>query len=82
MRHARPSDLDRIADLLSALRGLPLKEKSHGVFYHRGQAFLHFHEDAGFLFADLRAGDDFERFSVTTDAERSTLLAEARRRAC
>jgi hypothetical protein len=80
VRHARPEDLDRLAPLLEALRALPgIKEKARGVFYRGSKAFLHFHEDAGGLFADLRRDNDFERFPVTTAKERSAFLTAARK---
>jgi hypothetical protein len=67
VRHARPADLDRLEDVIAALRAAPeLAERSRGVFYRRSRAFLHFHEDAGDLYADIRGGDDFDRFPVTT----------------
>ncbi len=68
MKHAGALALDALEPLLERLRPLPMKEKSRGVFYRRSQAFLHFHEDPKGLFADLRnaAGDDFDRFDVTT----------------
>jgi len=50
------------------------------VFYFRSKAFLHFHEDPKGLFADLRTGDDFERFEVTEDAGRQALLAATQAR--
>ena len=75
MRHARRQDLDRLAPLLAALRKLTaLKEKSRGVFYRGAKAFRHFHEDASEFFADLRSSEDFERFPVTTEAQREGLL--------
>ncbi len=81
MRHARPADLDRLDDVIAALRALPtLIERARGVFYRRGRAFLHFHEDAGALYADVRGETDFDRFPVTTAAQRRSFLAEARRR--
>ena len=81
MRHARPDALDRLEDVLAALRSMPaLKEKSRGAFYRGARAFIHFHEDGAALFADLRGGDDFDRFEVTTPAARRALLAEVRRR--
>ncbi|ATQ43111.1 hypothetical protein [Caulobacter mirabilis] len=72
MKHAGSRALDRLEPLLERLRALPgLKEKSRGTFfYRRGKAFLHFHEDPTGLHADLRAGDDFDRFRVETEAER------------
>ena len=69
MRHARPMDLDRIEPLLGRLRGFDaLAEKSRGVFYLRSRAFIHFHEDHGAMYADVRraADGDFERLRVDT----------------
>ena len=84
MKHATASALDQLEPLLGELRALPgLKERSHGVFYRKGRAFLHFHEDPKGLFADIReaAGDDFERVEVTGAAGRAALVAAARERA-
>ncbi|MDO8899959.1 MAG: hypothetical protein Q7V15_01235 [Phenylobacterium sp.] len=81
MRHARAEALDQLEPLLSELRQLPgMKEAARGVFYRRGRAFLHFHEDAAGLFADLRAdgAPAFERFDVTAEAGRAALLSAAR----
>lgn len=67
MKHAGAAALDRLEPLLIQIRALGrLKERSRGVFYLKSRAFLHFHEDAAGLFADLRQpeGDDFDRFKV------------------
>ncbi|MBI5939628.1 MAG: hypothetical protein HY859_04300 [Caulobacterales bacterium] len=79
MKHAGPSALDQLEPLVARVRALPgLKEKSRGVFYRGGKAFLHFHEDPAGLFADVRlAGQDFERFRVETEEEREGFLALA-----
>lgn len=75
MRHARPKDLDRIAPLLADLRKLSgLKERTLGSFYCGSKGFLHFHEDAGALFADLKSGDDFARFPASTQRDQKALL--------
>ena len=75
MKHATPLALDRLEDLLGRLRKHDdLRERQRGVFYHRSRAFLHFHEDPSGLFADLRLNDDFDRFPVNSEAERSALL--------
>lgn len=80
MRHAKPEDLDRLEALLGELRKLAgLKEKSRGTFYRGSRAFLHFHEHDGGLFADARFADDFERFAVTTVAERKRFLGAVKR---
>lgn len=81
MRHAGPDALDRLEDLLVVLRAISaLKEKSRGVFYSGGRAFLHFHEDPAGLFADMRHGTGFERFEVTTKAQRRDFLVSLRDR--
>ena len=45
------------------------------MFYRRSKAYLHFHEDPTGLFADLRTGEKFERFRVSSAGEQSHLLA-------
>ena len=75
MKHAGSTALDRLEPILQELRKIgALKEKSRGVFYIGGQAFLHFHEHGDEVFADLRTGDDFERLPATKVAERADLL--------
>lgn len=79
MRHARPQDLEPITSLLAELRKLPgLKERTLGSFYCGSKGFLHFHEDAGDLFADLKIGDDFTRFPATNQRDQKALLNRAR----
>ena len=75
MRHATTAALDELEPLLCRLRQLDgLIEKKRGVFYRRGKAFLHFHEDPSGLHADVRLETDFERFRVQTSDEQSELL--------
>jgi hypothetical protein len=84
VRHAGPAALDALEPLLADLRGVVgLVEKGRGVFYRRGRAFLHFHEDPKGLFADIRNedGGDFDRIEVTAAETWPELLALARRRA-
>jgi hypothetical protein len=81
MKHAGPDALNELEPLLQDLRALSgLTEKKRGVFYRRGKAFLHFHQDSEGLFADLRfAGEgDFERFRVMTPAERKRFMSLVR----
>jgi hypothetical protein len=76
MKHAGPAALDRLETTLRRLRKRrALKEKSRGVFYRGGRAFLHFHEHGDALFADVRFGGDFERLCVSSVAERTALVA-------
>jgi hypothetical protein len=75
MKHAGPQTLDLLNDLLVKVRAYKvLIEKNRGTFYRKSSAFLHFHEDPQGLFADIRAGADWQRFPVTTKAQQKTLL--------
>ena len=81
MRHARVEALTRLSSLLEKLRLRPLlKEKSPGVFYLKSRAFLHFHEDAAGLFADVRLSEDFIRLPVTSTSQQAALLKRIDRR--
>ncbi len=84
MKHASPAALDQLERLLAEIRAVNgLTERTRGVFYRKGRAFLHFHEDPSGLFADVRdaSGRDFDRFNVTEEGGRGTLLEVARARA-
>ncbi len=80
MKHVSRAGLDELEDLLRELRSVDgLKEKTRGVFYRGSRAFLHFHEDPSGLYADVRVDAGFERFRVTTKAERKRLVSLVRR---
>jgi len=80
MKHAGPRALAILEALLVQVRRLPgIVEKKPGVFYRGGRAFLHFHEDPAGLFADLKTGEEFERFALNSAGERNTLVRAARR---
>lgn len=76
MKHAGPSSLERLSQLLQQLRAVPgIKERRPGCFYRGSVAFLHFHEDGPDLFADAKlSGNDFERLPVTTQSQQRALL--------
>jgi hypothetical protein len=79
VRHATDEDLDRLEPLLAGLRGLSrLRERKRGSFSHGSRAFLHFHEDAGDLYVDVRLADTFERKRVTSAAEQADFLSRVR----
>jgi hypothetical protein len=79
MKHAGPQALEALEPLLEKLRRIPgLVERKRGIFYRGATAFLHFHEDPAGMFADLRSGDDFERYAVNTRAEIARLLDAAK----
>lgn len=80
MKHAGSAALARLDDLLTRLRRCgDLVEKRPGVFYRRGRAFLHFHEDPLGLFADLRPGELWDRVPVNDAADRARLLETVER---
>jgi hypothetical protein len=82
VKHASPAALDELDGVLRALRSVDgLTEKKRGVFYRGSRAFLHFHEDESGLYADVRVDADFDRFRVTTKAERTRLVSLVRRSA-
>jgi hypothetical protein len=71
MKHAGRGAVEALNDLLTSLRTrTDLVERRPGIFYARGRAFLHFHEDRVGLFADLRDRGDWQRFPVNCPDER------------
>lgn len=81
MKHAGSAAIQALEPMLEDLRSLNgLTEKKPGIFYRRGKAFLHFHEDPEGLFADVRLKDDadFDRLRVSTAAERKRFVALVR----
>lgn len=82
MRHATSETLASLDPLLQRLREITeLREKSTGVFYLKSKAFLHFHEDNGKVFADVRLHPpDFDRLPATSRAEQDQLVRRIRQR--
>ncbi|MBV9093760.1 MAG: hypothetical protein JO132_07785 [Streptosporangiaceae bacterium] len=79
MRHATQDDLDRVETLLTELRRLPqLRERKPGYFSRGSRAFLHFHEDAGDMYVDVRLDNKFQRVRVTSGNEQSDFLSRVR----
>lgn len=76
MRHTTDAALDRLDDLLQQVRRSHpgLKERKRGAFYRGGQGWLHFHEDPGGLFADLKVAGMWSRHPVNSAAERKAML--------
>ena len=80
MKHATEETIATLEPLLAKIRRLPdLRERRRGTFYRSGTAFLHFHEDPAGIFADIKAGGDWERLPANTGAEQATLIRRARK---
>jgi hypothetical protein len=76
VKHADVRALEAVSDLIENLRRRSdLVEKKLGIFYTKGRAFLHFHKDPAGLFADLREGDEWQRYPVNDPDECTRLLA-------
>lgn len=84
MAHADPQSLEPLRALLRQLRDIKgLKEVKPGIFYCRGAAFIHFHDEQGTVFADLKkpGGSGFDRYPVDTAPAQRKLVDDAKRRA-
>jgi hypothetical protein len=80
VRHATPDDLDHVEALLMELRKLPqLHERKRGYFSRGSRAFLHFHEDEGDYYVDVRLESAFQRMKITSRTEQADLLSRVRR---
>ena len=83
MAHADDAALQRLQPLLRQLRALTgLREMKPGIFYLKGSAFIHFHDEAGALVADLKkaGGSGFDRYPVDTPPGQRKLVDDAKRR--
>jgi len=76
MKHAGAQTLETLEALLSAIRVLPgLVERKPGIFYTKARAYLHFHEDAAGVFADVRLSEaQFSRYPVNSAREQEEFL--------
>jgi|SRR5882724_6735951 len=76
MQHAGSQAREQLSKLLDKLRArTALVERTPGSFYLHSKAFLHFHDDAAGLFADVKLDlRSFTRMRVSTQIEQSRLL--------
>ena len=84
MAHANAKALEPLLPLLRQLREIKgLKEMKPGIFYMRGTAFLHFHDEQGALVADLKraSGSGFDRYPLATAQAQRKLVDDAKRNA-
>jgi len=77
VKHASPTTLELLGALFAEVHKRPqLREKSPGSFYLKSKAYLHFHEDATGIFADVKLNlAEFTRMRATTAREQRALLA-------
>ncbi len=75
MKHATPETLDRLQPLLEKLSAMPaLAQRSRGVYSLKSKAFLHFHEDAAGIFADVSDNGSWSRVAVNSKKDEVDLL--------
>ena len=81
MKHASAETLRRLESLLARVREIDsLHERKSGIFYRGSSAFLHFHEDAAGVFADVKlSGRHFERVPVSTELQRRAFIRAVRK---
>jgi hypothetical protein len=71
MKHASDAVLGSIEPVLLELRQLEgIRERKPGIFYRKSSAFIHFHEDAAGIFADVSGGREWCRLPINTASER------------
>lgn len=85
MGHCPYNQLKDLEPVLNQIRGWAgVKEKGQGIFYLKGQAFLHFHLQDGKRWADIKIGKNWgEPVDVAFGLKpvaRARFLAEARDR--
>ena len=84
MARADAAALQSLLPLLRQLREIKgVQETKPGIFYARRDAFVHFHDDGGVLYADLKkpGGAGFDRYALSTPAEQRKLVDDAKLRA-
>jgi len=84
MAHIDEAALARLLPLLRQLREIKtLREIKPGIFYLKSSAFIHFHDEAGVLVADLKraSGSGFDRYPVDAATGQRKLVDDAKRRA-
>lgn len=85
MAHASKDALQPLLPLLRQLREIKdLQEKKPGIFYFKTSAFVHFHDEAGTIVADLKkagGGAGFDRYPLATPQDQRRLVDDAKRRA-
>ena len=81
MKHAGKQALVKLEPLLESLRALPqLRERSPGSFCLGSSAFIHFHEDAAGLFADVKEDlSSFSRYEVSTGKDQRAVLERVKK---
>ena len=70
MGHTKPENLADLAQELDAIRELEgIKQRSAGVFYYRSSAFLHFHDQDGRRWADVKTPRGYQEVAIGFDAD-------------
>jgi hypothetical protein len=81
---AEAEALQKLLPVLRQLREIKgVQEIRPGIFHVRRDAFIHFRDEAGALYADLKkpGGAGFDRYPLETAAQQRKLVDDARLRA-
>ena len=84
MARAEAEALQMLLPILRQLREIKgVQEIRPGIFHVRRDAFIHFHDEAGALYAELKkpGGAGFDRYPLETAAQQRKLVDDARLRA-
>ena len=84
MARAGAEALQTLLPLLRQLREIKgLREEKPGIFHARREAFIHFHEEAGALHADMKkaGGAGFDRYPLDNPQNQRKLVEDAKLRA-
>lgn len=78
MKRATAASLAAAEGLLADIRSLGAEQVKPGVFYHKGRALLHFHEEDGALYCDLKEKSEWVRYPVGTPSVNARLSRAVR----
>ena len=84
MARAEAEALQKLLPVMRQLREIKgVQEIRPGIFHVRRDAFIHFHDEAGALYAELKkpGGAGFDRYPLETAAQQRKLVDDARLRA-
>jgi hypothetical protein len=72
MGHTKPSSLVDLKEELEFIGALPsIRQKSPGIFYFKSVPFLHFHDENGNRWADVKINGKWQMFKICFAASKA-----------